>query len=94
MRTDLRFPVSDRFPSLAKAAVCCLTAGLLASSADAQYGYFPDQPEAVEVADLSRRPSFFHEKAVLTRGKLGFSFGTEPTGDAAPRSGIPSPRKS
>ena len=75
MRTDLRFPVSHRFPSLAKAAVCCLTAGLLASSADAQYGYFPDQPEAVEVADLSRRPSFFHEKAVLTRGKLGFSFG-------------------
>ena len=27
------------------------------------------------MADLSRRPSFFHEKAVLTRGKLGFSFG-------------------
>ena len=77
MRSRLRFPVSDRFPPLAKAAICCLAAGLLASSADAQYGYFPDQPEAVEVADLSRRPSFFHEKAVLTRGKLGFSFGTD-----------------
>ena len=29
------------------------------------------------MADLSRRPSFFHEKAVLTRGKLGFSFGAD-----------------
>ena len=75
MRDRPRSPVSDRSLPLAKAAVFCLAAGLLPSPADAQYGYFPDQPEAVEVADLSRRPSFFHEKAVLTRGKLGFSFG-------------------
>jgi hypothetical protein len=51
--------------------------GIAAVPAAAQYGYFPEQPEAVEVADLSRRPSFYHEKAVLTRGKLGFSFGSD-----------------
>ena len=66
--------VFRRPPSLA-ALTLAAVASPFAVPADAQYGYFPDQPEAVEVADLSRRPSFFHEKAVLTRGKLGFSFG-------------------
>ena len=41
----------------------------------AQYGYFPEQPEAVSVADLSRLPGRYHESAVLVRGRLGFSFG-------------------
>lgn len=64
-----------RTPSLAALTLAAVAAGPFAVPAGAQYGYFPDQPEAVEVADLSRRPSFFHEKAVLTRGKLGFSLG-------------------
>ena len=58
-------------------SLAALTLVSVAPLAAAQYGYFPDQPEAVEVADLSRRPSFYHEKAVLTRGKLGFSFGQD-----------------
>ena len=67
-------PAVFRPPSLA-----VLTLAAVGSSvpALAQYGYFPDQPEAVEVADLSRRPTFYHEKAVLTRGELGFSFGND-----------------
>ncbi len=42
-----------------------------------QYGYFPDQPEAVTVADLSRLPGRYHETAVLVRGRLGFGFSTD-----------------
>lgn len=68
---DSCFAVFRHVPSLVALA---LAAG---APAAAQFGYFPDQPEAVEVADLSRRPSFYHEKAVLTRGKLGFSFGSD-----------------
>ena len=64
-------------PTLAALTLAAVAAGPFAVAANAQYGYFPDQPEAVEVADLSRRPSFYHEKAVLTRGKLGFSFGAD-----------------
>lgn len=67
--------VFRRTPSLAALMVAAVTAGPFAVTAAAQYGYFPDQPEAVEVADLARRPSFYHEKAVLTRGRLGFSMG-------------------
>ncbi len=66
-----------RPPSLAALTLAAAAASPLAVPADAQYGYFPDQPEAVEVADLAGRPSFFHEKAVLVRGKLGFSFGMD-----------------
>ena len=66
-----------RPPSLAVLTLAAAAASPLAVPADAQYGYFPDQPEAVEVADLAGRPSFFHEKAVLVRGKLGFSFGMD-----------------
>ena len=69
--------VFRRFSSLAARTLTAAAAGPFAIPAAAQYGYFPDQPEAVEVADLARRPSFYHEKAVLTRGKLGFSFGTD-----------------
>ena len=69
--------VSRHVPSLAALTLAAVAAGPLAAPAAAQYGYFPDQPEAVEVEDLSRRPSFYHEKAVLTRGELGFSFGVD-----------------
>ncbi len=44
----------------------------VAFPAAAQYGYFPEQPEAVSVEDLARTPGRYHEKAVLVRGKLGF----------------------
>ena len=71
----MRSPVPAVFRLSSLAVLTLAAVGLFAAPALAQYGYFPDQPEAVEVADLSRRPSFFHEKAVLTRGKLGFSFG-------------------
>ena len=64
-----------RSSSLAALTFAAVAAGPFAVPAAAQYGYFPDQPEAVEVADLARRPSFYHEKAVLTRGRLGFSLG-------------------
>lgn len=45
--------------------------------AGVQYGYFPDQPEMVTVAELSRLPGRYHEEAVLVRGRLGFAFGTD-----------------
>ena len=60
-----------------KAAAFCLAAVFLSAPAGAQYGYFPDQPELVSVADLARLPGRYHESAVLVRGKLGFSFGTD-----------------
>ena len=69
--------VFRRTPSLTASPLVLAFVVLGTAPAAAQYGYFPDQPEAVQVADLSRRPSFYHEKAVLTRGKLGFSFGTD-----------------
>ncbi len=50
-----------------------LTAAL---PADAQFGYFPEQPEAVSVNDLTRTPGRYHEKAVMVRGRLGFGFST------------------
>ena len=71
------FAVFRRPPNAAALTLAALAASLVAGPAAAQYGYFPEQPEAVEVADLSRRPSFFHERAVLTRGRLGFSFGMD-----------------
>ncbi len=45
--------------------------------AAAQYGYFPEQPEAVSVEDLARTPGRYHETAVLVRGRLGFGVGTD-----------------
>ena len=55
----------------------CIVAGVLSAPAHAQYGYFPEQPELVTVADLARLPGRYHETAVMVRGRLGFSFGTD-----------------
>lgn len=78
---DSRFPVMFRASSPVRRAVrggALAAAGLGAAVvAGAQYGYFPDQPELVTVAELSRLPGRYHEEAVLVRGKLGFSFGTD-----------------
>lgn len=59
------------------AALAAAAALLPATPAAAQFGYFPDQPELVSVADLSRLPGRYHESAVMVRGKVGFSFGTD-----------------
>lgn len=59
--------------ALTGAAALTAAAGVVA----AQYGYFPDQPEAVTVSDLSRTPSRFHERAVMVRGRLGFGIGND-----------------
>ncbi len=71
---------SSRFPT-AQTAAFCLAAAALASPvalpAAGQSRYFPDQPEAVSVADLARLPGRYHETAVLVRGQLGFSFGSD-----------------
>lgn len=58
---------------LALAAVC-LAGG---AAAVGQYGYFPDQPEAVSVADLTRLGGRYHERAVVVRGRLGFAYGND-----------------
>ncbi len=50
---------------------------LVAAPAAAQYGYFPEAPEAVSVDDLARTPGRFHERAVLVRGRLGFGFSND-----------------
>ena len=49
----------------------------LPAAAAGQYGYFPDQPELVTVADLARLPGRYHDTAVVVRGKLGFGFGSD-----------------
>ncbi len=61
------------------AAAGLLGAGALTAAAAfaAQFGYFPDQPEAVTVADLARAPSRYHERAVVVRGRLGFGYGND-----------------
>ncbi len=66
-------------PAAPRPAVLGLVAGALAagSIAFAQFGYFPDQPEAVSVADLTRLGGRYHERAVVVRGRLGFAFGND-----------------
>ena len=77
MEDSLSSPVSDRSLPLVKIAAFCLAGGVLASLVAAQYGYFPDQPQLVTVADLARTPMRYHEAAVLVRGRLGFAFGAD-----------------